>query len=247
VTSLLSVDELSVSYGAIRAVRNVSMAIEQGEIVALLGANGAGKSTTLKGIIGLVRPRAGRITFDGVDIFRQPTETIVRRGITLTPEGRRVFSALTVDENLSLGALAANGGRTAIAATRAEMYSLFPRLADRRSQLAGTLSGGEQQQLAIARSLMSHPRLLMLDEPSLGLAPQITARLFELVRDLRERGLTILLVEQNVSATLRIADRVYLLDHGEVVASGTAEQITASGRINRAYLGARAETPRGSS
>ncbi len=234
--ALLSVAGLGVRYGAILAVRDVGLTVDAGEIVALLGANGAGKTTTLSAIVGLVPANAGTVTFDGRAMGGLGTELIVRAGMTLVPEGRRVFPSLSVDENLTLGA-ASRGDRAATASARQEMFELFPILAERRGQLAGTLSGGQQQQLAIARALMSGPRLLLLDEPSLGLAPQVVDDIFDLIARLRESGLTILLVEQNVAMALDVADRAYVLASGEIVMEGTAAELKASEEIERAYLG----------
>jgi branched-chain amino acid transport system ATP-binding protein len=233
---LLEVAGLTVRYGAIQAVRGIDLAIEAGEVVAVLGANGAGKSTTLKAIVGLVA-WGGEIRFDGASLQGRATEQIVRRGMTMVPEGRRVFPSLTVMENLTLGAAAHADGRAA-PRNRAEVFELFPILAERRDQRAGTLSGGQQQQLAIARALMSEPRLLLLDEPSLGLAPQIVDSIFELILRLKQRGQTILLVEQNVAAALDIADRAYVLANGAITMSGAAETLRASEQVARAYLGA---------
>jgi branched-chain amino acid transport system ATP-binding protein len=237
---LLSVAGLTVRYGAIQAVRGIDLAVEAGEVVGLLGANGAGKSTTLKAIVGLV-PFGGDIGFDGESLQGQPTEQIVRKGVTMVPEGRRVFPSLTVMENLTLGAAACPDSGAA-ARNRAEVIELFPILAERRDQRAGTLSGGQQQQLAIGRALMSQPRLLLLDEPSLGLAPQIVDSIFELILRLKQRGQTILLVEQNVAAALDIADRAYVLANGAISMSGAAESLRASEQIARAYLGGEVAT-----
>ena len=232
--AFLEVDGLAVAYGTIRAVRNISLVVEKGELVALLGPNGAGKSTTLMAIMGLVTSQRGRVIFDGVAITRWPTERIVRSGLTLVPEGRRVFTNLSVSENLRLGAVgAADRG----ALPEDELMTLFPVLADRRGQLAGTLSGGEQQQLAIARALRSSPRLLLLDEPSLGLGPQVVEAIFDLLAKLRTRGTTILVVEQNVNLALEIADRAYVLASGALRLSGTSKQLLASSDVDRAYLG----------
>jgi branched-chain amino acid transport system ATP-binding protein len=233
---LLEIAGLTVRYGAIQAVRGIDLAIEAGEVVAVLGANGAGKSTTLKAIVGLVA-WGGEIRFDGASLQGRATEQIVRRGMTMVPEGRRVFPSLTVMENLTLGAAAHADGKAA-PRNRAEVFELFPILAERRDQRAGTLSGGQQQQLAIARALMSEPRLLLLDEPSLGLAPQIVDSIFELILRLKQRGQTILLVEQNVAAALDIADRGYVLANGTITMSGAAETLRASEQVARAYLGA---------
>ncbi len=235
--ALLTVEALTVRYGAIEAVRAVSLDVCPGEIVALLGANGAGKSSVLNAIIGLVPVASGRVLLEGEPIAGEPTERIVRRGMTLTPEGRRVFANLTVIENLALGA-ASRRDRGEVEASREEIYVLFPVLAERRYQLAGTLSGGEQQMLAIARSLMSRPRILLLDEPSLGLAPQVVDVIFELIPALRDRGYTILLVEQNVELALEIADRGYVLATGRMVMAGSSAELLRSDDVERAYMGA---------
>jgi len=234
--SLLEVEGLAVSYGPIRAVRGVSLTVDQGEIVTLLGANGAGKSTSLQAIVGLLPIQQGQIRFDGRPIGGESAEKIVRRGLTLTPEGRRVFAPLTVEENLRIGA-ASESDRAEIQRRWDQMMELFPILAQRRRQLAGTLSGGEQQQLAIARSLMSGPRLLLLDEPSLGLAPQVVELIFELIGRLRALGITILLVEQNVHQALDIADRGYVISGGHVVLSGSAAELKSSPDVQKAYMG----------
>ena len=233
---MLSVSDLDVSYGAVRAVQSLSLTVSEGEIVTLLGANGAGKSSTLSALMGLVPTAGGRVVFDGRTISGFAPERIVRLGMTLTPEGRHVFPNLTVDENLALGR-ATRRDREGIEETRRELFALFPVLKERHSQLAGTLSGGEQQMLAIARSLMSRPRLLLLDEPSLGLAPQVVDAIFELIPRLREGGLTILLVEQSVDQALEIADRGYVLRNGEIAMAGTAGELTASSGVERAYMG----------
>lgn len=234
--SLLEVDGLAVSYGPIKAVRDVSLVVEAGEIVTVLGANGAGKSTSLQAIIGLLPTQQGRVRFDGHDVTGESPERIVRRGMTLTPEGRRIFAPLTVEENLRIGA-ATQVRRGNTAELWDQMMELFPILATRRRQLAGTLSGGEQQQLAIARSLMSRPRLLLLDEPSLGLAPIVVELIFDLIGRLRDLGITILLVEQNVHQALDIADRGYVVSGGTVVLEGTAVALKASADVQKAYLG----------
>ena len=234
--ALLAVEHLSVTYGAIRAVRDISLSVEAGEIVAILGSNGAGKSSTLNAIMGLAPKAAGQVVFDGHEIQALGTERIVKLGMTLTPEGRRVFPKLTVDENLSLGAIPLHE-RGRAAGLRESMFSRFPILRQRRGQAAGMLSGGEQQQLAIARSLMSEPRLLLLDEPTLGLAPRYVDLIFDLLVDLRGEGVTILLVEQNVDRTLSIGDRAYVLASGELQMSGSAQDLRRSTGIERAYLG----------
>ena len=232
--ALLEVEDLSVAYGTIRAVRGISLKIEEGELVALLGPNGAGKSTTLTSIMGLVPSQKGRVIFAGEDITKRSTERIVRDGLTLVPEGRRVFSGLTVEENLRLGAV---GAADRPATSEDDLLTLFPVLANRRGQIAGTLSGGEQQQLAIARALRSSPRLLLLDEPSLGLGPQVVDAIFDLLVQLQKRGTTILLVEQNVNLALEISDRAYVLASGEMHLTGTSEELLASTDVDRAYLG----------
>lgn len=234
--SLLSVEHLSVSYGAIRAVRDVSLSVEGGELVAILGANGAGKSSTLNAIMGMIPRTAGSVKFGGQEVHGLPPERIVRLGMTLTPEGRHVFPTLTVEENLTVGAIPIPD-RSKVSTLRRAVFDRFPVLAQRRNQMAGTLSGGEQQQLAIARSLMSSPRLLLLDEPSLGLAPRYVDLIFDLISDLRGDGVTILLVEQNVDRSLEIADRAYVLVNGELQMSGPASELRTSSGIERAYLG----------
>ena len=236
--AFLSVEGLSVSYGTVKAVRQVDLSVEQGELVALLGANGAGKSSTLEAIMGLVPSAGGSVSFRGSETTRLSTEEMVVRGITLVPEGRRVFPELTVRENLELGTAARRRrGDRFDRKWMDEAFELFPFLDERRDQLAGTLSGGEQQQLAIARALMSTPEMLLLDEPSLGLAPRITEEIFELIERLHERGITILLVEQNVRAALSLADRGYVLASGELVLEATPQELLASEGVERAYLG----------
>ena len=233
---MLSLQNVSVSYGPIQAVRGANMEIEQGEVVALLGPNGAGKSSLLRAIMGLHQISSGKITLNGQTISGKATEKIVKQGLTLTPEGRQVFSGLTVYENLKLGAASRKDGREVREAYRM-IFELFPILSDRRGQNAGTLSGGEQQQLAIARSLMSKPKLLMLDEPSLGLAPVIVDQIFDLIVRLRDSGLTILLVEQNAELSLQIADRGYVFASGEIEMSGTSQELRSTANIMTAYLG----------
>ena len=233
---LLVVEDLVVRYGPITAVRGVSLRVQQGEIVTLLGANGAGKSSFLNAVAGLVPTSGGQALFRGESVSRLPPERIVARGLGLTPEGRRVFPRLSVEVNLRLGA-ATQRDREKIRATRARVLELFPVLSERLGQDAGTLSGGEQQMLAIGRSLMANPSLLMLDEPSLGLAPLIVDRIFDLMGRLRDEGTTLLLVEQNVDRALRIADRGYVLKSGEVEAEGPAGELRRSADIERAYLG----------
>jgi branched-chain amino acid transport system ATP-binding protein len=238
--TILSVRNLTVHYGPIQAVRGIDLDVAKGEIIALLGANGAGKSSTLNAIMGLIPASGGEIRLQDQAVTGLPPEAIVRRGMTLTPEGRQVFSDLTVAENLTLGSFVKGTRSAETNAKRAEVLALFPVLQERLSQTAGTLSGGEQQQLAIARSLMSDPAVLLLDEPSLGLAPQIVDRIFDLIVELRRRGLTILLVEQNVELSLDIADRAYVLSNGAIVLAGGAAELRETTGIERTYLGRRA-------
>jgi branched-chain amino acid transport system ATP-binding protein len=233
---LFSVERLVVRYGPIVAAREVSLRVGQGEIVALLGANGAGKSSTLNAVAGLVPVTSGRVVFDGREIQRLPAERIVRLGLGLTPEGRRVFPRLSVADNLRLGAVP-QGDRAEAEAARRRVLELFPVLEQRLGQAAGTLSGGQQQMLAIGRSLMASPKLLLLDEPSLGLAPILVDQIFDLLARLREQGTTILLVEQNVHRALELADRAYVLANGEIEREGRAADLKASAEIERAYLG----------
>jgi branched-chain amino acid transport system ATP-binding protein len=233
---LLKLEGVTSGYGAILAVRGVSLEVEAGEVVALLGANGAGKSTLLMTIAGLVSASAGSITFDGRRIDRLPPERILRGGVALTPEGRRVFARMTVGDNLRMGA-ASRRDAAGIATDTEEVLELFPRLRERYKQLAGTLSGGEQQMLALGRSLMSRPRLLLLDEPSLGLAPRIVAQIFELVRELPKRGVTVLVVEQNVRLALTVASRGYVMASGELQISGSSRELREAVDLEKAYLG----------
>jgi branched-chain amino acid transport system ATP-binding protein len=234
---MLEVEELCVRYGAIRAVERVSLRVGGGELVALLGANGAGKSSTLLAIAGALRPAAGRIRVDGVDVTGSPPERMVRRGVAMVPETRGVFADLTVAENIRLGGFVHRRDGAGTAADRARMHGLFPVLAERAGQPAGTLSGGEQQMLVIARAMMARPRLLLLDEPSLGLAPTVVDRIFALIDELRRRGVTILLVEQNAAKALAVADRAYVMRLGEIAASGPAAEIAAATDLRALYLG----------
>ncbi len=234
---MLTVSSLQVRYGEVEAVRRVDLSVGKGEIVALVGANGAGKSTTLSAVCGLVRPAAGTVSFEGQDVTGLAPEALARRGMALTPEGRRVFASLTTAENLLLGG-AMHLDRAALKAREEEMLELFPILRQYYRIRAGNLSGGEQQMLAIARSLMSRPRLLLLDEPSLGLAPQMVDKVFDLIAELRRNGLTILLVEQNVALALEIADRAAVLANGAVVLAGSADELASSDLVRQAYLGA---------
>jgi branched-chain amino acid transport system ATP-binding protein len=232
---LLTVAGLTVAYGAVVAIRDVSLQVAPGEIVATLGPNGAGKTTLLRTLAGALKPHAGSATFDGRPLTGLTPETVVRRGVALVPEGRHVFPNLTVEENLTIGGIARTD-REELRIDTERWLGRFPILGERSSQLAGTLSGGEQQQLAIARALMSRPRMLLLDEPSLGLAPIFVDRIFELIAELRAEGVTILLVEQNVHRALDIADRAYVLSVGSVVASGPTDQLV-EGELERSYLG----------
>jgi branched-chain amino acid transport system ATP-binding protein len=236
---MLEVDGLVVSYGGIEALHGVSLHVAAGEIVGLLGPNGAGKSSTLAGIMGLVRPAAGRVRFEGTEIAGRDTETIVRSGLSLVPERRRLFGHLSVSENLLLGG-ASRKDRAAAARDREWVTDLFPVLRDRLGQQAGLLSGGEAQQLAIARALMSGPRLLLLDEPSLGLAPRLVDKVFDLVQTLRDEGLTILIVEQNAYQVLELTDRAYVLRNGAVVDEGTGAELLEREDLCAQYMGSSA-------
>jgi branched-chain amino acid transport system ATP-binding protein len=233
---VLRVEGLDVYYGAVHALKGVTLEARSGEIVTLIGANGAGKSTLLRTISGLVRPRAGRIEFEGRDLGRCPPHEIVGLGISQSPEGRMVFANLTVEDNLELGAYQRKD-KPAIRQDRDSMYQLFPRLQERRRQLAGTLSGGEQQMLAIARALMSRPRLLLLDEPSLGLAPLLVREIFRTIREINGRGVTVLLVEQNAHMALSIAGRGYVLETGHVRFEDDARRLLQNEDVKKAYLG----------
>lgn len=233
---MLTVKDLKTSYGAIKALHGITLEVGEGELVALLGSNGAGKSTTLKSICGVVKPAEGSVVFLGEDITSKTPESILKKGISLVPEGREIFSSLTVAENLRLGAFSCYE-RARYQADLGEMFELFPILKERLNQQGGLLSGGEQQMLAIARSLMSHPKLLMLDEPSLGLSPAMTDSIFDLIVRLRERGTTILLVEQNAERALGIADRVYVLQTGYLQFAGTPSQLESELDIASVYFG----------
>ena len=234
--SLLALENLQVSYGGIRAVKGVDLAVEPGELVCLIGANGAGKTTTLRAITGLVRAAGGRIVYDGADIASLKPHEISRKGLALVPEGRGVFAQLTIEENLAMGAYA-RSDRAGVAADLERTYTLFPRLKERRRQTAGTLSGGEQQMLAISRALMSRPKLLLLDEPSMGLAPLMVERIFEVIRGISADGVTMLLVEQNARLALEVSRRGYVLESGQVTISGEARSLLGDPRIREAYLG----------
>lgn len=234
--ALLSLSGIQVCYGSVEVLHGIDLVVNEGEIVALLGANGAGKSTTLLTISGLVRPSAGTIRFDGQDLLRLPSHAVVGLGIAQSPEGRRVFGPMTVMENLWLGAFGVTN-TSASEETLRWIFELFPRLKERQDQLAGTLSGGEQQMLAIGRALMAQPRLLLLDEPSLGLAPLLVRSIFATIRAINERGVTVLLVEQNARAALKLANRGYVLEVGRVAMADSAEHLLADPTVRKAYLG----------
>ncbi len=234
---MLDVSDLAVRYGAINAVRGISLSAAKGELITLLGANGAGKTSTLMCIAGALKAAAGSVRLDGEDLTSAKPETVVRKGIATVPETRDVFPDLTVDENLTLGSYIRRGDVAGVAEDRARMLDLFPRLAERATQPAGTLSGGEQQMLVIARAMMSRPKVLLLDEPSLGLAPVIVDQIFAMIATLKASGLTIVLVEQNVAKALSVADRAYVMRLGRIAASGTAEEISAATDLGALYLG----------
>ena len=233
--ALLTVDNIHVYYGSIHAVKGVSFEVNEGEVVTLIGANGAGKSTVLNTVSGLLRPRTGSITFDGKDMKGIAPHKIVEHGLAQCPEGRRIFLQMTVEENLEMGAY--TQPNSTIVPGIADVYKRFPRLEERRKQIAGTLSGGEQQMLAMGRALMSRPKLLMLDEPSMGLAPILVEQIFDIIRELHAAGTTILLVEQNAQAALSVADRAYVLETGKISLSGTGAELMASDKVREAYLG----------
>lgn len=233
---MLEVKDLHVYYSAIHALKGLSLTVRQGEIVTLIGANGAGKSTTLRTVSGLITPRSGDIAFEGTSIAGSKAHEIVRRGISQVPEGRRIFADMTVMENLELGAFTRSDA-DGIAADIDMVFGRFPRLAERRTQLAGTLSGGEQQMLAMGRALMSRPRLLLLDEPSMGLAPLLIKEIFSIIVDINAAGTTVLLVEQNANMALSIAHRAYVLETGRITLSGDAKELAASEDVRKAYLG----------
>ncbi len=235
-TAILTVQDLHVYYGNVHALKGINLQVEPGEIVTLVGANGAGKSTTLRTVSGLLRPQKGEIHFEGARLDNLPAHRIVDSGISHAPEGRKVFTTLTVQENLNMGAYSRND-KEGIEESRQRVFRLFPRLKERQRQVAGTLSGGEQQMLAIGRALMSRPKLLMLDEPSLGLAPMLVRAIFDTIREINQQGITILLVEQNARAALRLADRAYVLETGQIALSGTASELLRSERVRKAYLG----------
>ncbi|MBQ5902019.1 MAG: ABC transporter ATP-binding protein [Clostridia bacterium] len=231
---MLEIKNLSVNFGGIKAVNDISMAVEEGKIVTLIGANGAGKSTVLRSISGIVKPQSGEILLNGQNILGMSPDAIVSRGVTLVPEGRRVFPNLTVQENLKIGAYLR---KDKLDADLEYVYSLFPRLKERHWQLAGTLSGGEQQMLAVGRALMSKPKLVMMDEPSLGLAPLVVKSIFEIIETINGEGITVLLIEQNANMALRIADTAYVLETGAITMAGTGAELLANDTIKEAYLG----------
>jgi len=231
---ILSVKDLKVNYGGIEAVKGISFDVPEGQIVTLIGANGAGKSTTLKSIAGLVKPSSGSILFKGEELVSKDTTTIVSKGITLVPEGRRVFPDLTVLENIKIGAYLRNDD---LKDDIAWVYDLFPRLKEREWQLAGTLSGGEQQMLAVARALMSRPKVIMMDEPSLGLAPLIVKGIFDIIREINRQGVTVLLIEQNANMALKTADYAYVLETGVISLSGKGSELLSNDEVKKAYLG----------
>ena len=233
-SNILEIRDLGVSYGGIQAVRGISFEVSEGEVVTLIGANGAGKSSTLRSIVGLVKPSAGQISFEGQELRGLTTENIVKQGITLVPEGRRVFVNLTVYENLKMGAYMR---KDRLDDDLNWVYELCPRLKERSWQSAGTLSGGEQQMLAIGRALMSRPKLIMMDEPSLGLAPIVVQGVFDIIKEINRQGVTILLVEQNANMALKAADRAYVMETGRITMSGTGRELSENEEIRAAYLG----------
>ncbi|MBQ7848214.1 MAG: ABC transporter ATP-binding protein [Clostridia bacterium] len=233
--SLLKVEDIHVYYGAIHAIKGVSFEVNEGEIVTLIGANGAGKSTTLNTVAGLLKPRSGVITFDGMQLNSVPAAKTVSLGMALCPEGRRIFQQMTVKENLEMGGYTRPPKE--IPNSIEEMFQRFPRLREREKQIAGTLSGGEQQMLAIARAMMSKPRLLMLDEPSMGLAPILVEQIFDIIKELHAAGVTILLIEQNAQAALSVADRAYVMETGNITMSGNADDLLHDDDVRKAYLG----------
>ncbi|HEY4845548.1 MAG TPA: ABC transporter ATP-binding protein [Candidatus Dormibacteraeota bacterium] len=234
--ALLEVDTIDTYYGRVQALRGVSLSVDEGEVVTLIGSNGAGKTTTLRAISGLVRPAKGQVRLRGVNIAGLPPDRVVRRGIGHAPEGRRVFSRMSVRDNLFLGAYIRKDA-SAVRGDEETVFRLFPRLHERRNQIAGTLSGGEQQMLAIGRAMMSRPKLLLLDEPSLGLAPILVDTIFQVIREINQQGTTILLIEQNAAKALQVANRGYVLETGKIVKEGTAKALLDSPDVQRAYLG----------
>ena len=233
--TILKVDNINVYYGAIHAIKGISFEVNEGEIVTLIGANGAGKSTTLQTVSGLLRSRTGSIEFNGENISHVPAHKLVYKGLAQVPEGRRIFLQMSVEENLEMGAFTQKSA--GIDADIESVYEQFPRLRERKKQIAGTLSGGEQQMLAMGRALMSHPKLLMLDEPSMGLAPILVEQIFDIIRQLHKNGTTILLVEQNAQMALSVADRAYVLETGKITLSGTGKELAESDEVRKAHLG----------
>ncbi len=234
--AMLEVHDLEVYYGVIRALKGISFEVNKGEIVTLIGANGAGKTTTMQSVVGLIPKRSGSVIFDGHDITKTPCHKIVHLGMTQVPEGRRIFQELSVYDNLLMGAYSMKN-QSSFKSDLEAIYTRFPRLAERKNQIAGTLSGGEQQMLAIGRAIMSHPKLLMLDEPSMGLSPLLVDQVFEIIKDINKDGTTILLVEQNAGKSLAISDRAYVLENGSIVLSGTGNELASSEMVRKAYLG----------
>ncbi|MBQ6369093.1 MAG: ABC transporter ATP-binding protein [Parasporobacterium sp.] len=234
--ALLEVKDLHVFYGVIQALKGISFEVSQGEVVTLIGANGAGKTTTMQTIIGLIQPKAGSIIYNEKDITKMPSHKIVASGISQVPEGRRIFQELSVYDNLMLGAYLQKDQKK-IKDDIENVFDQFPILGERRTQIAGTLSGGEQQMLAMSRALMAHPTLLMMDEPSMGLSPLLVSQVFDIIKDMNSKGITILLVEQNAEKALKIADRAYVLETGSITASGTGAELASSPEIRKAYLG----------
>ncbi len=234
--ALLEVHDLEVNYGVIRAIKGISFEVNEGEIVTLIGANGAGKTTTMQSTVGLIPKKSGKVIFDGNDITKIPCHKVVHLGMTQVPEGRRIFQELTVYENLLMGAYSIKD-KSSFKNDIDSVYERFPRLFERKNQVAGTLSGGEQQMLAMGRAIMSHPKLLMLDEPSMGLSPLLVDQVFEIIKQINKDGTTILLVEQNAGKSLAISDRAYVLENGEIVLSGTGKELSESEMVKKAYLG----------
>ena len=234
-SQILKVDNINVYYGAIHAIKGISFEVNEGEVVTLIGANGAGKSTTLQTVSGLLHSRTGSIEFNGENLGKIPPHLIVRKGLAQVPEGRRIFQQMSVEENLEMGAYTRD--KSELEGDLEMVYKQFPRLLERRRQIAGTLSGGEQQMLAIGRALMSHPKLLMLDEPSMGLAPILVEQIFDIIRQLNEAGTTILLVEQNAQMALSVAHRAYVMETGKITLSGTGKELAESDQVRKAYLG----------
>ena len=234
--AMLEINDLHVNYGMIAALKGISFEVNEGEVISLIGANGAGKTTTLHTLTGLISAKSGSIKFNGVELTKTPAHKIVEMGIAHVPEGRRIFQNLTVLDNLKLGAFTRKDKEN-IPKDIQDIYERFPRLAERKNQIAGTLSGGEQQMLAMGRALMSHPKLLMLDEPSMGLAPILVEQIFDIIRQLHKNGTTILLVEQNAQMALSVADRAYVLETGKITLSGTGKELAESDEVRKAYLG----------